>query len=181
MTNWEDFVDNLYADPSEPMKENWSTVRRLCVRMANEELVTGSVLYHIFFWSLPKKNGEEKGSIYAELKGKKGKKELVLAKDYKEFQVELGSTPKQTKLAIDKLEALELVERVHNGKRFYGNHTTHLWFNRKKFVALYYKAKAEQTLASTEDKKRIKKAVENRKNAREAQARQVFQNVVFAQ
>lgn len=157
--NWSNLEKNWISDiPTEYRPQRI----RNCVRITGD-YISGNVLYYIVDWFLKKRDGTSKLKISK--KWDTGKYHKCLAKDDKQFEVELGTTRSQTRTALKKLEELGVVKTMN--RRFYGNKTRHILLNKKTFTAYYEDAKDAQKIVKEADKNRFKDAVLSRKNARQ--------------
>lgn len=158
--NW----SNLEKDwtSSKPSEYRPQRIRN-CVRITGD-YISGNVLYYIVDWFLKKKDGTSK--LVINKKWDTGKFHKCLAKDDKQFEVELGTTRSQTRSALKKLEEELGVIKTMN-RRFYGNRTRHILLNKKAFTSYYEDAQDKQKRAKELDKERFTSAVISRKNARQ--------------
>jgi len=157
--NWSNLDKNWNSE--HPIEYRPERIRN-CIRITGD-FVSGNVLYYIVDWFLMKKDGTSKLAVNK--KWSDGKLHKCLAKDDKQFEVELGTTRSQTRTALTKLEEIGLIKTMC--KRFYGNRTRHILLNKKVFTSYYEDARAEQKTIESKDKERYKNAVISRKNARQ--------------
>ena len=160
MANWTDLEKGWVF--SDPKTEYDASIKRNCVRITGD-FVSGNVLFYILKFFLKKSDGTSKLKIQKVWND--GKTHLCLAKDDKQFELELGTTPAQTKTALKKLVNKGIIKIIH--KRFYGNRTRHILLIKSTFAQYYEEALMEQKAAMEQDKERYKDAVEKRKLARE--------------
>lgn len=158
--NWSNLEKNWNSES--PIEYRPQRIRN-CVRITGD-FVSGNVLYFIVEWFLKKKDGSSK--LVVNKKWDDGKFHKCLAKDDKQFEVELGTTRSQTRSALKKLEnELGIIKTMN--KRFYGNKTRHIFLNKKVFTHYYEDARDEQKEIASADKERFKNAVTSRKNSRQ--------------
>jgi hypothetical protein len=167
---WDRFEQQVVFETINP--ERWKNVRVICVEVA-EGYAAGEILAYIVKYFLPNTKGESK--LRVQKTWKKGEKEFVLAKDAKQFKLELGVTDSQVKTAVRKL----VNKRIIDVKlfRWYGNKTRHFLLKKEKFAKAYWIQKKIHLEMVKEDAKRYQLAKETRRIAREKNLQEVFQSV----